>query len=618
MAEDNPVFGLATQTADLVDQVRGGLQGFIATIKNCALYPDNNQIRQESLTKTYQWLANFLEEHESLKLFVDLNSLIFLGQIVHQDRQSEQNIVFPLFRDGVQWVEFLEGLTLDETLAFINLLNRFRLVKEEDEDDLVTAMWEADFLNIKYKTANEFWDIDPLTEIAALKVVNAPGPNAKDALGGGGNGGETKNPEGGPATLQALFHWLDEKTGTKGQFLDPNHQKQPSSASTSSGPALPKEILEPSLWRLTEAEKIALEELIAKNARRSVQDGLEAALSILKSAKTPASQAPILDFLAETSRFALAWGELNSPLSIVNSLQKLASTHPETLGQILLEFQTLLGREEILDGLTIYSPPGGEISPNDLARLKTFLTFLPPKIEVAEILIKLYPKVQCFAAKNEILKAIINLARLIGGDLASTVNHNFPPATVIHLIDLVALTENDQSIPFVVGLSKNITPAVREKAAQILLENNPARISILNHLLADPDPLVNRLVFSLISRKRDPAVEKTILNFLKNSYDLNQPRSEEVLLNSYRCLGLCASSLRAAEFAERVLLKKDLKALFGLGVDIKHREGAALALLLMPPGLGQERPLTQAAHSFFRDLRRAYQVAETLASSKAY
>ncbi|MDR1607554.1 MAG: hypothetical protein LBT38_03995 [Deltaproteobacteria bacterium] len=601
----------ASNLADLIDQVRTGLQSFITTVKNCALYPENNQIRQESINKTYQWLASFLDEQESLKLFVDLNSLIYFGQPVHQDRPGEQNIIFPLFRDGVQWIEFLEGVTAKEMVTFIDLLNRFRMAREEDEDDLVTAMWGADFQSVKYKTANEFWDIDPITEITALKVINAPGQGqgGQGLEGGPGTGGEISQDPTQATTLRALFQWMELNAGSIGQKLDPNDKRLPSHPPNQ--PSLNAgQPLESRLWQLTEPEKKALSQLVAQNAQRTVADGLEPAIMVLNNVKSPTGRAPILEYLAESVRFSLAWSELRSLVTIIKSLLSLAQSKPDIYGDLPQVFQSYLHREEILDGFISLTPPGEGLTQADQTRLRTFLDFMPTKTVAIDSLIKLYPKVTDRSVKREILTAIANKAAAVGADLAPSININFPTQTVIQLIDRIPVTETDQSIPLLIGLSRNVNPSVREKAAQILLTNNPERIASLPHLLAESDPVVSSQIYSIISQKRSPAVERAILSFLQNSYELNQPRPEFAIYNAYRALGRAAATTKAAEFAGQVLLKKDLKALFGLGENQNHRQGAALALALTPEALGQPNELlAQASHSFFRAIRRAYQAA---------
>ena len=184
---------------ELISEVKFGLNLLVVVFKNYALYPESNHIRRSSLDKFHHWLSAFLAEHERLFLVVGKDTLFFLGEPVLYDKPGEPALITPLFRDGVQWVEFIEGLEAEELETFVILLGRFRTLKEEAEDDLVTAMWEAAFSHINYKTAEEFWDLDPLIDLSTLKVVGEETPDGawggSGALGGGTGGGGVGNSE---------------------------------------------------------------------------------------------------------------------------------------------------------------------------------------------------------------------------------------------------------------------------------------------------------------------------------------------------------------------------------------------------------------------------------------
>ena len=177
------------EQAQMIADVKFGLNLLVVVFKNYALYPESNNIRRSSLEKFYQWLSQFLSDHESLFLLVGKDSLFFQGEAVLRDKPEEPALIFPLFRDGVQWIEFVEGLTAGELESFVILLGRFRILKEEAEDDLVTAMWEAAFTSINYKTADEFWDLDPLIDISNLQVMREESPEGAWGSGGSFGGG---------------------------------------------------------------------------------------------------------------------------------------------------------------------------------------------------------------------------------------------------------------------------------------------------------------------------------------------------------------------------------------------------------------------------------------------
>lgn len=163
----------------LAPQVMAGAGLLALALKNYILYPETNGILIQSLGNLNKWLFKFLQENEFLRLTVEKDHLLFFNDVVHRDKADEQSLAAPLFRDGIQWFEFWDGLTFEELRIFINLLGRFRLLKEEAEDDLATCLWEADLPHIRHKTANEFWETDPLPELDALKAIIEHSDDAK-------------------------------------------------------------------------------------------------------------------------------------------------------------------------------------------------------------------------------------------------------------------------------------------------------------------------------------------------------------------------------------------------------------------------------------------------------
>ena len=156
---------------ELTPLVRKGVNLMALAIRNFMLYPESNSIRIQSMGNLHQWLVRYLSENDSLRLTVEKDWLLFGKDMVYQDKSDEQPLVAPLFRDGIQWFEFLEGLTVEELGAFIEFICRFRTLKEEAEDDLATCLWDANLEHIKHKTADDFWEIDPMMEINALTTL---------------------------------------------------------------------------------------------------------------------------------------------------------------------------------------------------------------------------------------------------------------------------------------------------------------------------------------------------------------------------------------------------------------------------------------------------------------
>jgi hypothetical protein len=608
---------------DVAADVRSGLQIFTVAVKNCGLYPANNRIRQASIEKIIDWFTVFLDEHESLRLFVDMDGFLYQGVQVLQENPTESAIIFPFFRDGVQWIEFLEGLDSKELLTLMEHLNRFRMLREEDEDDLVTAMWSSDFQFIKYKTANEFWEIDPVTEIASLKVGFAPptDPNKQAESQQTLVPITQTKPEkrmGGKA-LGALLSWLHEsglKKNTEsnlfpsdGQLLPPNTGVKTDDGSLDDDDFLEGGYQQQS-WAISPGEKAEMEQLLANEAKKGhIGVGIDLTLALLVQHPDPQSMVPVLKFLSDIVKFALARADFSSILLILKKLVGVIQAAAPLLDNLKEEFPKWLAEESVLEGLT-HIEPKMEISDRELESLSRFLKFLP--VTAGTVFVDIFAKLKDERIKSCLIGAIVARSAYGGMELSLHANTVISPSDLVNIYKCFEGKDISQVVPFISGGAKHITRQVREIASRILLESNTSLISTLTHLLAEPEPSLARQIYFLLGQVRSSVVEKVLIKFLQNTLDLSINRSPELIILCYRTLGLVTSSRIPVDFTANMLLKKDLRSFLGFTNETMqtHRVGAALALHLMPPGFGTEEILSKAAHSFFRSLRQAYNEAK--------
>ncbi|MDR1109470.1 MAG: hypothetical protein LBP92_01945 [Deltaproteobacteria bacterium] len=592
---------------ELVSQLTSGMQIFAVAIKNIGLYPANSNIRKESLEKLFKWLGPFVDEHESVRLFIDPDTLVFQGQIVHKDKGGDTGLFFPLFRDGLQWLEFLDGLTMRELENFIILINSFRILKEDDENDIVTAMWEAEFEGIRYKTANEYWDIDPMTEIAALSA----GPWQK--AGHDQSLAEMSPREGsqGAASLLALFDGLDPNGGGGQGRVSLERIGTPARPAGSGGftGLTPEDDLAAfRKMELTDAERGTVADLIAQEmAPMPLLDGLEPALDLLWRLGSLAQCAPILTFLAEATKFGLASGFFPQVLDLYMRVASLTGQAGQRLEGVLDEYRKRLGMRETLEGLLLFAIPPGQ-GPDGLETLgqflDSFLSVLQPS--AAKEMAWLCNHVKEPWLLDRLLRTIAIFSPQCGPELTSYINSALPVPMILALAGYLKLSDRGEAA--LCGLSHHTHPQVREASALVLLARNPGHISSMSHMLNEPEPTLCRSVYHYLGLKRDAAVEKTLLSFLRSSYETSSVKNTETIMNCYRALGQSATSAAAADFVTGVLNKKSVRSLLGLSMDheLAHRAGAAMALSLM----GQAEAVSKAAHSVFTDLRKAVRQAD--------
>ncbi len=118
--------------------------------KNLRIYPENNPIYMRTVEETYRKTMEFFEFGDSLELRIQRNEFMFGDEEVYNGTGQEENFALFFFRDGLRSLTFSSGLEQEELLNFLNVV-AVDLDREEVEEDMVTLLWEKDFMNIKYK-----------------------------------------------------------------------------------------------------------------------------------------------------------------------------------------------------------------------------------------------------------------------------------------------------------------------------------------------------------------------------------------------------------------------------------------------------------------------------------
>jgi hypothetical protein len=102
-----------------------------------------------------------------LKIEVEKDRLVSRGQVVHSDALEEGALPFVLFRDGIRWIEFQEGIDHQEAAGFLGLINKYSILSAEPEGDIVTELWEKRFAHIRYEATDTFSTAEEDTDMAA-------------------------------------------------------------------------------------------------------------------------------------------------------------------------------------------------------------------------------------------------------------------------------------------------------------------------------------------------------------------------------------------------------------------------------------------------------------------
>ena len=143
---------------------------FLTSLKNYDLYPPGHTFSQNFLTSTYGRLNNFLSRYGEFKFSIEPKRLLYKDVPIYETQAGEDNFAF-LYRDGLLWIEFLSGLTLEETKTFLTILNKYKVLHDEPEDDIVTALWDENMAHIKYEAKELFTEDVPLLDFSRLNQI---------------------------------------------------------------------------------------------------------------------------------------------------------------------------------------------------------------------------------------------------------------------------------------------------------------------------------------------------------------------------------------------------------------------------------------------------------------
>jgi len=134
---------------------------FIKAIKAFRFYPPDNPTLKgfrDQLLKKFQF---FLNKYQSFVLQVGEYDLSFKNRILYENKDVKTSLAFSLYKDGLREIRFMKGIEEWEVQGVIDILKHSETINSL-EDDIVTLMWEKDFMHISYLATDEFLEETPV------------------------------------------------------------------------------------------------------------------------------------------------------------------------------------------------------------------------------------------------------------------------------------------------------------------------------------------------------------------------------------------------------------------------------------------------------------------------
>ena len=151
---------------EAVDQAKDLINTFVKTIKAFRLYPPENPTLVGFIDQVYRKFQLFLNKYHYFILKIGENKLSFREVTLYENSDLKTSLAFQLYKDGLRELRFMEGLEEGEVDGLIDIMKGSDSINKM-EDDLVTLMWEKDFIHISYLATDEY-----LEEMPAIIPAN--------------------------------------------------------------------------------------------------------------------------------------------------------------------------------------------------------------------------------------------------------------------------------------------------------------------------------------------------------------------------------------------------------------------------------------------------------------
>ncbi len=565
-------------SAATLKAAREAVAALATAAKSFTLYPTGHVMAQKQISTLDQALAHFFEAAPELHLEISREGLTYHGNRLYQPLPADDPLLPPLLRDGFLWIAFQKGVDQHQLAFFLEVVNRYRILVDEPEGDLVTELWQADLKQIRYEAVEEFWDVKPQFDFSHFRV------------------------------------WPDEDiAGLEGppESAPSNEAQEPDEPSESIAdggtPAgrcratvqIERSATRRDLLRLSEKEKAQLQNQIEA---LETKDNTAVVRQILLF--TLAQQTEITDFkqflevlhdLLFDQLYHRQAGHFHELLRGVRLLQK--NTRIDWQRKAVNDFINRLSSHSAWTGHTQFFGELYTLTATEQQHTTRFIHLMSPAF--IAVLAPELNRVRGTVLHQKLVVAAAKLASRNFQVLERCISGS-DEATLRQVVMILGEMSGERVEALLKRLGRHPSGAVRETAVKTMLAKTATPMELLAHYLADSHPGVRTAALDYISRTRDPSAEAVLRNYIQNDPTVEQ--DDDHLIACYKALGRCGSQA-TIPFLEACLLNRSGGGLLQFGGNV-HRLGAAVALRQCP-GERAKQILAKAAKSLFPAIRKA-------------
>jgi HEAT repeat protein len=142
--------GTPSQALLVPSQVAELLQTMVKALRAFQMYLPNNPIYQRAIQNVRGAFGPIWAASDELVLTIAETEIVWEEEVVYQQLNKADSLAWTLFKDGMRVLTIQKGAEQDELVRFLETVNRARFLPSEAGDDLMTLLWEQEFVGIRH------------------------------------------------------------------------------------------------------------------------------------------------------------------------------------------------------------------------------------------------------------------------------------------------------------------------------------------------------------------------------------------------------------------------------------------------------------------------------------
>jgi hypothetical protein len=141
--------------AKILENVRKICAALVRAVTASRIFPAHNDSVTVLRKAACSRLLDFLDRYGDFELEIKQSAFLFRDEVVHHEDNPLNSLPYFLYKDGMQKLVFIRGLTDEEFADFLDVVWSVSLLPM-DVGDIVDALWQKDYEHIRYVAPDEF------------------------------------------------------------------------------------------------------------------------------------------------------------------------------------------------------------------------------------------------------------------------------------------------------------------------------------------------------------------------------------------------------------------------------------------------------------------------------